>query len=206
MSQAYVPLARGILRVTLFAIVTSSIFALIYIDAITTGTFGETSLVEISQSVLLLAITGIFIFCALKLPALSNSAWLLATFTAASFVRENDIWLDMLHDEGWQILVAPLIGAGLVRTWLNRAAFIEEQRVYTESASFGLLAAALMTTYLFARLYGMGRFWQAVMQDSYVRTIKDMSEECIELFGYGLLLCAAIEFVALARRMTGAAR
>ena len=170
-----------------------------YVDATTTGTFGETSLVEISQSILLFAISAIFVLTAIKVAALRKSAWLLATFSTASLIRENDIWLDMLHSDGWQILVTPVILVGLAYTWINRDAFLEEQKVYTESVSFGLLISALMTTYIFARLYGMGAFWQIVLQEAYARPVKDMSEECVELFGYGLLLFAALEFVALAK-------
>lgn len=200
LNPEYIPLVRGFLRILLYAAITSLVFLSIYIDAITMGTFGETSLVEIAQAGLLAVITVIFVWSAIRIPALSASAWLLATFTAASLIRENDVWLDMLHPEGWQILVTPVIAAGLIHTWLNRSAFLAEQKIYTESTSFGLLAGALATTYLFARLFGMGAFWQAVMQRGFDRNVKDMSEECLELFGYGLLLCAALEFVALARR------
>lgn len=33
-----------------------------------------------------------------------------------------------------------------------------------------------MTTYVFSRLFGMGRFWKTVMQDDDLRPVKDMSE------------------------------
>ena len=199
--EDYQPFVRGILRVALYAGITAFLFLLMYVDAVTTGTFGETSLVEIAQSVTLFVITAIFVSCALRISALTRSAWLLATFVAASLIRENDIWLDMLHEEGWQISVTPVIAAGLFYTFRHRAAFLAEQKAFTESTAFGLFVGSLLTTYVFSRLFGMGRFWQAVMQDDYLRPIKDMSEECLELFGYGLMLCAAIEFVALARRL-----
>jgi len=199
--QEYTPVVRGFLRILLYAGITSLIFLIVYIDAVILQTFGETSYVEIAQAVLLGGISIIFIAAALKIPALQTSAWLLATFSTASLIRENDIWLDMLHPEGWQILVTPVLAAGLFHAWRNRSAFLAEQRIYTESTSFGLLAAALMTTYLFARLYGMGAFWRNVMPNGYDRNVKDMSEECMELFGYGILLCAALEFVALAKRV-----
>lgn len=195
------PFVRGIFRVALYSAITAALFSVMFIDAVTTGTFGETSAVEVAQSVLLFGISAIFATSAMKTPTLSKSAWLLATFAAASLIRENDAWLDMLHDGGWQMAVTPVIAAGFIYTWRHRAAFLAEQRLFTESTAFGLFAAALMTTYVFSRLFGMGRFWQAVMQEDYLRPVKDMSEECMELFGYGLMLCAAIEFVALARRL-----
>lgn len=206
MPEDYLPFVRGILRVALYAGITAFLFLLMYVDAVTTGTFGETSLVEIAQSVTLFVITAIFVSCALRVSALTRSAWLLATFAAASLIRENDIWLDMLHEEGWQILATPVIAVGLFYIWRHRAAFLAEQRVFTESTSFGLFVGALMTTYVFSRLFGMGRFWRSVMQDDYLRPIKDMSEECLELFGYGLMLCAAIEFIALGRRLAAETR
>ncbi|WP_027962458.1 hypothetical protein [Halomonas halodenitrificans] len=57
-----------------------------------------------------------------------------------------------------------------------------------------------MTTYVFSRLYGRGDFWEAVLQENYVRDFKSGAEEVVELFGYALLLIAVIEFVLLARR------
>ncbi|WP_238122167.1 MULTISPECIES: hypothetical protein [unclassified Xanthobacter] len=195
------PFVQAFIRFVIYVGIISGIFLLMYVDAMTTKTFGETSLVEISQSVILVVVTAIFATCAVRLPALRVSAWLLATFTAASLIRENDVWLDMLHDDGWQILVTPVILAGLFYTWKNRTRFLDEQVHYTQTSAFGLLMAALLTTYVFARFYGMGAFWKAVMQDAYLRNIKDMSEECLELFGYGILLCAALEFVVVARRL-----
>lgn len=204
MAPQHAPFINGIIRICSYAAITSIIFLLMYIDAVTIASFGETSLVEIAQSVLLFVITLIFALSAIRIPAMTTSAWLLATFSAASLVRENDMWLDMLHSDGWQILVTPILAAGLYHTWKNRAQFLREQEIYTQSASFGLLTSAILTTYLFSRLYGMGVFWKAVFQERYIRAIKDMSEECLELFGYGLLQCAALEFVALARRVQAA--
>lgn len=204
MPPVYLPFMYGMLRVVVYSAITALLFFIAYINAITTGTFGETSVVEIAQSIILLVIIAIFANCALKISALSNSAWLLATFATASLIRENDVWLDMLFDGGWQILVMLVVSAGLIQAYRNREELFAEQQIYTESTSFGLLAGALITTYVFSRLFGMGRFWQTVMQDAYMRPVKDVSEECVELFGYGLLLCAAIEFFVLARRIEGA--
>lgn len=205
MSEDLQPLIRGILRVALYSALTAAAFGIMYMDAVTTGQFTESSAVEITQSLVLFVITVIFVISARKIPALQNSAWLLATFTAASLVRENDALLDSFIDETWEAIAFTIIAIGLYATWRHRKAFLAEQKIFTESTAFGLFVSALLTTYVFSRLFGMGKFWKAVMGDGFLRQVKDMNEECLELFGYTLLLCAAIEFIALARRTAAAA-
>jgi len=205
LSEDLQPLIRGILRVALYSALVAAAFGIMYLDAVTTGQFTESSGVELAQSALLFVITAIFVASALKVPALTHSAWLLATFAAASLVRENDALLDSFIDESWEVLAFSIIAIGLYATWRNRKAFLAEQKIFTESTAFGLFVSALLTTYVFSRLFGMGKFWKAVMQDGFLRQVKDMNEECLELFGYTLLLCAAIEFIALTRRTAAAA-
>lgn len=188
-------------RVLVYLGLTALIFLVIYVDALTIGTFGETSLVEICQSVLLAVMSGLLLYGAVTAPHLRTSAILLLGFTFSSLIRENDVWLDLLHPEGWELLAFPVVAAALAYAWYRREVFLEELKVYTESVSFGLLISALSVTYVFSRLFGMGRFWQLVMGDNFDRNIKDMSEECIELLGYGLLLFAVLEFLHLARRL-----
>jgi len=45
---------------------------------------------------------------------------------------------------------------------------------------------------VFSRLYGMGSFWQHVMGEHYVRDVKNISEEGIELLCYSLIALSAV--------------
>ncbi|MDF5473975.1 NAD(P)-dependent oxidoreductase, partial [Vibrio parahaemolyticus] len=47
-----------------------------------------------------------------------------------------------------------------------------------------LLIGAVVLLLVFSRLYGMGSFWQQVMNESYIRDVKNISEEGMELLCY----------------------
>ena len=64
----------------------------------------------------------------------------------------------------------------------------------------------MLVTYVFSRLYGRSDFWEAILQEHYVRTFKDAAEEVVELLGYALILIAVIELTLLARRWALARR
>ena len=87
-------------------------------------------------------------------------------------------------------------------SWWRRSRFLAEIEIYLQSMSFGLLVAAILTTYVYARLYGMGDFWHMMLQGDFTRSIKNMSEESVELLGYGQLTLAVLEFQRLARRVS----
>lgn len=195
---------RGSVRILVYAVLTALLFGVIYIDALNIRdkyVFHESSPVEMVQAALLLMMSLTLLHASLKMRSLQVSAFLFFGFTTASFIRENDSVLDRLHSEAWEVLVALVVAVTLYATWRRRRRFLAELEIYTQSMSFGLFLGGLMTTYVFSRLYGMSAFWQLVMQEQYDRTIKSMSEECIELLGYGLLSFAVAEFVILARRL-----
>ncbi|WP_438819310.1 hypothetical protein, partial [Colwellia marinimaniae] len=49
------------------------------------------------------------------------------------------------------------------------------------------LITFIVLLFVFSRLYGMGDFWEAVMAEHYVRDVKDISEETIELLCYAFI-------------------
>ena len=69
------------------------------------------------------------------------------------------------------------------------------------AVDWGLFVAGMLTTYIFSRLYGRQVFWQTVMQENYMRDVKSMAEEVIELLGYAMILIALVELMLLARRL-----
>ncbi|MGF1911717.1 hypothetical protein L4C38_20070 [Vibrio kasasachensis] len=46
---------------------------------------------------------------------------------------------------------------------------------------------------VFSRIYGMGAFWQDVMNEYYVREVKNIVEEGIELLCYSLICLSGIQ-------------
>ncbi|SEM61216.1 hypothetical protein [Halomonas caseinilytica] len=169
--------------------------------------FSESGFTELTQSFLLLLATGLALSVRVWQRQLPNVALLLVGLLGASFIREQDAWLDTyVFDGAWQTLVTLLVLPVLFVVIRHRRAFVAELESITGTFSFGLFAAGFLTTYAFSRLYGRSELWQAILGDHYLRIIKDAAEEVTELFGYTLLLFAMLELVLLVRRRLAAER
>lgn len=55
------------------------------------------------------------------------------------------------------------------------------------------IGLALLLAY--SRLIGMGALWQGLLEDGYVRVVKNAVEESAEVLGYALILVASIGYV-----------
>lgn len=56
-----------------------------------------------------------------------------------------------------------------------------------------MLITAVVLLLVFSRLYGMGSFWHSVMEEHYLREVKNLSEEAIELLCYSLISLSAVK-------------
>ncbi len=102
--------------------------------------------------------------------------------------------LDLVFDGLWQIIALVTL---LITIWLvyRQKAFFKASVIYLfKTTAFGFIAAGILTTFVFSRLYGRGTFWKQVMEDGYMRTVKNASEESIELLGYAIIFFGAIEY------------
>ncbi|MCA1773328.1 MAG: DUF2101 family protein [Halomonas sp.] len=164
--------------------------------------FSELGFTELTQSLVLGLSCLLLIYIRHVLKVWPTVTLLLFAFIAASLVREQDFLLDReVADGAWQVIVALIILPSLGWVIYQRRHFLEEFTHYSNSFSFGLFTAGVLTTYIFSRLYGRQDFWRVVMQDNFVRVFKDVAEEMIELLGYSLILFAMIELLLLARRI-----
>lgn len=164
--------------------------------------FSESGLTEYMQSSLLALSSLLLTYAYLRLPCVRHVALLMLALLVASLIREQDAFLDhFVFDGAWQVLVTLVVLPSLFMTLRHRQAFVREFARYADSFSFGLFAAGFLCTYVFSRLYGRSAFWEAIMQEQYLRDFKNTAEEVTELFGYLLLLFAVIELILLARRM-----
>ena len=57
-----------------------------------------------------------------------------------------------------------------------------------------LLISGLLAILVFSRLFGMQALWLAILDDGYVRVVKNVVEEGSESFGYMLCLTASIGY------------
>lgn len=164
--------------------------------------FSELSFTELAQATLLLACSVLMLIVRQRLKMFPTACLLLWGLFSASFVRENDLWLDQyVFDGAWQLLATAIALPALVTTIIHRRRFLDEFRHLVDTLGFGLFAGGFLTTYVFSRLYGRSELWHALMGEQYLRVIKDAAEEMTELTGYALMLFSCIEILLLARRL-----
>jgi hypothetical protein len=164
--------------------------------------FSELGFTEFTQTLVLATCCAMLVYIRQVLKVWPTVTLLLLAFLAASLVREQDHFLDsyVAHNT-WKALVALIIIPTLVWVVKQRRRFLDEFAYYSNTFSFGLFTAGVLTTYIFSRLYGRQEFWQTILEDSYVRNFKNIAEEVVELFGYSLILIATLELLLLARRV-----
>ncbi|MEH3114516.1 hypothetical protein [Pedobacter terrae] len=162
--------------------------------------FSEDSAVEYVQSLLLLLSSTIFLYISFKYKSIFPLSFALFAFMMASFIREQDAFLDEhIYDGAWQTGAFGLLILATLLIYKNKTLFFSNLNDFVHQFSFGILLSGIVTTYIFARLYGRKVFWMAVMETQYTRDVKNVSEESLELFGYTLILVASVEFYLLVR-------
>ncbi|KGA01690.1 hypothetical protein KP05_11455 [Cobetia amphilecti] len=195
---------QACLRLAIYAPLVAAMMSLVMHDAHHFGDvgFSEASWTEHMQSTLLALSAATMWLVHSRLPDLRTISLLLFGLFAASLIREQDALLDgMIGDGSWQFLVSVVAIPVIIGVWRNRSRFIAEFEHFGRSFAFGLFGAGFLATYVFSRLYGRSEFWETLMGDSYLRSVKNAAEEVTELFGYTLMAIAVIEIVLLAIRM-----
>lgn len=160
--------------------------------------FPEYSLVEYSQSFLLL----ISCYISFRFYLSKNGHpyqyifMLIAALCAMAFIREQDIYFERIFGHGtWPIPVFAIVVLALYKSFRAQKAFLQEIASYMKTKSYAFFMFATITIFVFARLFGRTMFWKAVMEDQYFRSVKNVAEESLELYGYLFLLFAVIELV-----------
>lgn len=158
--------------------------------------FNERSIVEYCQNSLLLITAAIYLYVSYTQKHVLPLAFGLFAFIFASLIREQDALLDeFVFDGAWQTGAFGVLGVATFLIFRNYRLFLANVNDFVSKFSFGILLSGILTTYIFARLYGRKVFWMTVMEQEYIRDVKNVSEESLELFGYGLILVGTIEFL-----------
>ncbi|RZU99406.1 hypothetical protein [Spiribacter vilamensis] len=164
--------------------------------------FSELGFTELTQTCVLITSCLLLVYIRQVLQIWPNLTLLLLAFVAASLVREQDAFLDhYVATHTWKILVSLIVIPSITWVVIQRRRFLAEFARYSNTLSLGLFTAGILVTYAFSRLFGRQVFWRAVMQEGYMRDVKDMAEEVIELLGYSIILIAIVELLLLARRI-----
>jgi hypothetical protein len=156
----------------------------------------EFSPVELLQNVLLLWCLAAFGWIALRDRLRRPLTVAFAAMFGVFLVRELDFFLDFyVIDNLWQVLCAVILSVALVYMGRHRERLEQGWRRSWPSAGLALILGGVILLLPYAQLIGHGPLWQAIMGDNYVRVVKVIVEEFIELGAYGLMAIGSAEFL-----------
>jgi len=192
-------------RLPLYAIVMLIITQIIKFDFID-GEFSENGYVESFQLVFLALSIGILFISSYKFKVFRTYTSILGLFLATHFIRENDAVFDeYLMEHAWKIFAYSFVAVAiyvLIKNWNN---FLNQVYQIKEHLSFGVLICGLTILHVFSRLYGKKDNWINLFEKidapaEQYRSIKDASEESIELLGYAIIFISIIELIVYAKK------
>ena len=165
----------------------------IRVDYVLLGsTLGETSVTETLQLIMLAVASWSFFRVSRQESHLSHAAILISGFFAVLMIREMDYWFDMIHHGSWVFPALAITALACAKAYRGGKGTVNEMAIILQSPYMKLLIGSVILLLVFSRLYGMGSFWHHVMGEHYVRDVKNISEEGIELLCYSLIALSAV--------------
>ena len=159
----------------------------------------EGGFVERSQELLVFTSAIIAAAIGLKHPRIRTLSYVFSATAVIALIREMDAFLENnLFDKAWQVLALVVILPTLWFVCKNFNKLMAQFYGIFNTFSFGLMFSGTIIVHVFARLFGRDSVWIAMMtEEKYVRTVKDVAEEGIELLGYAIALMGVIELALL---------
>ncbi|WP_436840209.1 hypothetical protein [Vibrio hepatarius] len=154
---------------------------------------GETSITESLQFLMLMVSTSTFYLLIREREDLSHAATLIFGFLAVLTIRETDAWFDLLFHGAWVLPAMVVTVATCTYAFRGGKRSINEIATILDVRHMNTLIGGVVLLIVFSRLYGMGSFWHTVMQEYYVREVKNVSEESMELLCYCLIALGAVK-------------
>jgi hypothetical protein len=158
--------------------------------------FPELSLVEYAQSFFLIVsgLISLRFYLSKQRHFHRHIFMLISALCAMAFIREQDMHFETFVGDGtWPIPVFAILAVVIYKIFRIRKDLIAEIVSYMKTRSYGFFSAATITIFIFSRMFGRAVFWEAVMGDQYFRSVKNVAEESLELYGYLLLMIAVVE-------------
>lgn len=182
-----------IIRFVAYALVLAGAVGIIHYDAARVN-FSESSFTETAQELLLLSIVVVGLLCVRKAQQHTAFLYFLIAIAAMSLVREfNNYLIDNFFRGAWQLGVALIAIPATIYLVKRFQALKNDIIALSDTAPFGILLIGGLILHVFSRLYGKKTLWQNLMQEHYVRVVKEASEEGIELLGYSIIFIACME-------------
>jgi len=193
-----------IFRAFIYLIVLAGVAYLIGMEGYEFGplaNYNENTLTEHMQDIMTLTSSLLFIYAASLNQKLKVASALLAALLAMMFVRESDSLLDHnIYDGAWETLVLMIFIVLLIFLRGKFSTIYSSLKAYSETPCYGTFLAGLVVLIAFSRVMGRGSFWESVMDEKYMRIVKNIVEEGTETLGYTLILISAVELVLICRK------
>lgn len=165
----------------------------IRVDFVVLGhALGESSVTEMLQIIMLVTTSLAFMLLAKRYPSLANASVLIAGFFFVLAIREMDAWFDLIFHGAWLYPALTVFALSALYAFRGGKRTLDQMAAILASRYMPILVTAVVVLLVFSRLYGMGSFWQHVMEEHYLRDVKNLSEEAIELLCYCLITYSAI--------------
>ncbi|TVR88032.1 MAG: hypothetical protein EA411_05915 [Saprospirales bacterium] len=162
----------------------------------TEGDFTEASMTEKTQEIFLAVVILLLGFLAWSEKGFRIISTLMALFFLTHLFREmDDVFDARVFDGFWQLIVWTTVAISAIITIKNFRTFIQQLAEIHERFSFAIILTGLVILHIFSRLYGRTTNWSNLMQEEYLRTVKDASEESIELLAYSFILIGVLEMI-----------
>jgi hypothetical protein len=190
--KIYTPVSVA-LRVIIYSLLMFGLAEAVRFDALfpmEEGYFGEISMVEILQEIILVVLFVFYVVFGFKFREIQPVANILSLFFLISFIREFNFLIEF-----WiypALLVLAVIVWLVVRDFKKLKPATQIFFSYPASAWF---FSGFLVTYIFSRLFGRSKFWLLIYDESNYRLAKAATEEGIELLGDALMLIGAIELI-----------
>ena len=186
---------KGLLQFFIQCIVAAIAYLVIRTDIIVLKNgLSENSLTEYYQQILLLIVIFSFSYIAVVKKEARSFSLLIIGFFSCMCIRESDGVLDKVYHGFWLVPALLVAFSCIYFAMKDKKGLLSTAARFFDSRYFYTLSCALVIVLVFSRLAGMGYLWQTLLDDHYIRTIKNLAEEGTELLGYSLLAYSALGF------------
>lgn len=172
--------------------ILSVLCGLVVVTLMTIVSFSDDPITErsplehIEQGLLCLNIM-FFLIIATSQPSHRRVALLIAGFFSCMLIRELDSFFDEILHGFWKYPAILLAAITVFYASRSPTETIRGLAYYVQTPYFGIVATGMALLIVFSRLFGMGVFWEMVMDDNYQRIVKNLVEEGTELMAYTII-------------------
>ncbi len=152
---------------------------------------GEMSVIELSQ-LFMLVITVMSFYRLNSIASLKRGSILVLGFFTVLMIRESDGFFDHISHGFW-VYPALLVTFSSIAYAVKNGNVMRSLAQLLRIPSMQVLVCSTVLLLVFSRLYGISDFWKVVMGDFYIRDVKNISEETIELLFYCLIALNAFK-------------